>query len=214
LGGSPCLCSPSWRKTQGVSAFETVAFDFAQSMWVYPIVLLLSAADAFTIVLPSETVVAGLASTAISLGAPNLVGLGLVAALGAHLGDLGMFFVGRGLARTRWVRNGSRIDTALRWTRARLDTQGPLYIMSARYIPYGRILVNAAAGSSGYPVGRFVALSAVGCGVWAGAYIGIGAGAGSWFGDQWWVALIIAVVVAIALGFVVDRLMRRQAPNS
>jgi membrane protein DedA with SNARE-associated domain len=208
------FCSPLWRKQRGVTAFETVAFDFAQSVWVYPIVMLLSAADAFTIVLPSETVVAGLASTALSLGAPNLVGLGLVAALGAHLGDLGVFFVGRVLARTRWVRDGSRIDRALRWTRARLDTQGPLYIMSARYIPYGRILVNAAAGSSGYPVWRFVALSAVGCVVWAGAYVGIGAGAGSWFGDQWWVALIVAVVLAIILGFIVDRLIRRSRRRS
>lgn len=197
-----------------MTAFEAVAFDFAQSVWVYPIVLLLSAADAFTIVLPSETVVAGLASTAVSLGAPSLWGLAVAAALGAHLGDIGVFFVGRGLARTRWLRDGSRVGTALRWTRARLDTQGPLYIMSARYIPYGRILVNAAAGSSGYPVWRFVALSAVGCVVWAGAYVGIGAGAGSWFGDQWWLALIVAVVVAILLGFVVDRLIRRQAHGS
>lgn len=194
-----------------MSGLQTVAFDFAQSVWVYPIVLLLSAADAFTIVLPSETVVAGLASTAISLGAPNMLGLGVVAALGAHLGDLGVFFVGRGLARTRWVQNGSRIDTVLRWTRKRLDIQGPLYIMSARYIPYGRIVVNAAAGSSGYPVGRFAALSALGSVIWAGAYVGIGAGAGSWFGDQWWVALVVAVVVAIALGFAIDRLIRRQA---
>ncbi|WP_104912896.1 DedA family protein [Pontimonas salivibrio] len=74
--------------------------------------------------------------------------------------------------------------------------------------------MNAAAGSSGYPVWRFVALSAVGCVVWAGAYVGIGAGAGSWFGDQWWLALIVAVVVAILLGFVVDRLIRRQANGS
>ncbi|WP_104912895.1 hypothetical protein [Pontimonas salivibrio] len=118
-----------------MTAFEAVAFDFAQSVWVYPIVLLLSAADAFTIVLPSETVVAGLASTAVSLGAPSLWGLAAAAALGAHLGDIGVFFVGRGLARTRWLRDGSRVGTALRWTRARLDTQGPLYIMSARYIP-------------------------------------------------------------------------------
>jgi membrane protein DedA with SNARE-associated domain len=196
-----------------VTAFETVAFDFAQSLWVYPIVLLLSAADAFTIVLPSETVVAGLASTAISLGAPNLLGLAAVAALGAHLGDLGVFFVGRGLARTRWLRTGSRVGRALAWTRLRLDASGPLYIMTARYIPYGRILVNAAAGSSGYPVGRFVALSAAGCVVWAGAYVGIGAGVGSWFGDQWWLALVIAVVLAVALGFAIDWLIRRQGDN-
>lgn len=106
--------------------------------------------DAFTIVLPSETVLAGLSSTSVSLGAPNLVFLGLAAILGAHLGDLGVFMIGRLLARTRWFRGNNRVTRLLDWTRRRLDTQGPVYIMTARYIPYGRILVNAAAGSSGF----------------------------------------------------------------
>ena len=172
--------------------------------------VLLAAADGFTIVLPSETVIAGLASTAVSLGAPNLALLGLTGAFGAHVGDVGVFLLGRLFAKSRWLQPGTRIGSLLAWTRRRLETQGPLYIMSARYIPYGRLLVNAAAGSSGYPIRRFLALSAAGCVVWAGAYIGIGAGAGAWFGQQWWVALVIAVVVATALGFVIDRLIRRS----
>ena len=127
-------------------------FDAASSLWVYPFIVLLSALDAFTIILPSETVVAGLSSTAVSLGAPNVFALGAAAALGAHLGDLGVFVVGRLLARLRWVTPGSRVDAAMRWTRRRLDAQGPLYIMTARYIPYGRLIVNATAGWTGFPL--------------------------------------------------------------
>jgi membrane protein DedA with SNARE-associated domain len=193
-----------------VSAVETLAFDLASSPWVYPVIAVLAAADGFTIVLPSETVVAGLASTAVSLGAPNLALLGLTAALGAHAGDVGVFLLGRLFAKAPWLAESTRIGSVLAWTRRRLETQGPLYIMSARYIPYGRLLVNAAAGSSGYPIRRFLALSATGCVIWASAYIGIGAGAGAWFGQQWWLALVLAVVVAIAMGFVVDRVIRRS----
>lgn len=193
-----------------MSAVETLAFDLASSPWVYPVIAVLAAADGFTIVLPSETVVAGLASTAVSLGAPNLALLGLTAALGAHAGDVGVFLLGRLFAKAPWLAESTRIGSVLAWTRRRLETQGPLYIMSARYIPYGRLLVNAAAGSSGYPIRRFLALSATGCVIWASAYIGIGAGAGAWFGQQWWLALVLAVVVAIAMGFVVDRVIRRS----
>jgi len=196
-----------------VTPAETLAFDLASSLWVYPIIVVLAAADGLTIVLPSETVVAGLASTAVSLGAPNLALLGLTAALGAHIGDLVVFLLGRLMARTRWLRDGTRLGRVLAWTRRRLETQGPLYIMSARYIPYGRLLVNAAAGSSGYPIRRFLVLSALGCSIWAGAYIGIGAGAGAWFGEQWWLALVIAVVVAVLVGFGADRLIRRYGDN-
>ena len=46
---------------------ETIVFDAASSLWVYPFIVLLSAFDAFTIILPSESVVAGLSSTAVSL---------------------------------------------------------------------------------------------------------------------------------------------------
>ncbi len=193
-----------------MSAVETLAFDLASSPWVYPVIAVLAAADGFTIVLPSETVVAGLASTAVSLGAPNIALLGLTAALGAHAGDVGVFLLGRLFAKAPWLAEATRIGSVLAWTRRRLETQGPLYIMSARYIPYGRLLVNAAAGSSGYPIRRFLALSATGCVIWASAYIGIGAGAGAWFGQQWWLALVLAVVVAIAMGFVVDRVIRRS----
>jgi len=189
---------------------ETIVFDAASSWWVYLVIVALSALDAFTIVLPSETVVAGLSSTAVSLGAPNVFGLGFAAALGAHLGDIGVFFLGRLLARWRFVRDGSRAEQLMRWTRRRLDAQGPTYIMTARYIPYGRLIVNATAGWTGFPIRRFIALSAVGCVIWASAYVGLGAGIGAWFGNRWWLAIVVAVVLALLVGWLVDRLIRRR----
>lgn len=193
-----------------MDVLQGLAFDVAQSPWVYPVVIALSAMDAFTIVLPSETVLAGLSSTSVSLGAPNLVFLGLAAILGAHLGDLGVFMIGRLLAQTRYFLGSNRVTRLLDWTRRRLDTQGPVYIMTARYIPYGRLLVNAAAGSSGFPAPRFIALSLVGCVIWASLYVSIGAGAGWWLGQNWWLGVLGAVVVAVALGFAVDRVLRRN----
>lgn len=193
---------------------ETIVFDAASSLWVYPVIVALSALDAFTIVLPSETVVAGLSSTAVSLGAPNVFALGFAAALGAHLGDIGVFFLGRLLAKWRFVREGSRAGRVMRWTRRRLDAQGPVYIMTARYIPYGRLIVNATAGWTGFPIRRFVALSAVGCVIWASAYVGLGAGIGAWFGESWWLAIVLAVVLALVVGWVVDRVIRSRESES
>lgn len=196
-----------------MSPLETIAFDVASSAWVYPVLVALSALDGFTIVLPSETVLAGLSSIAVTLGAPNLGLLVASAALGAHIGDVGVFGLGRLLRKARWMQKGTRLGSAMEWTRRRLDAQGPLYIMSARYIPYGRLLVNAAAGSSGYPFRRYLALSATGCLIWAGAYAGIGAGAGAWFGERWWLGVVAAVIVAVAVGFVVDRVVRRTTKS-
>ena len=169
----------------------------------------LAGLDAFTIVLPSETVVAALASTAVSLGQPNIAVLGVSAALGAHFGDLGVFGVGRLLSKTPLLAKKNKVTSALNWTKRRLDRQGPLFIMTGRYIPYGRILVNLTAGSSGFSLRRFAALSALGCVMWAGVYVALGAGMGAWFGAHWWIAIVLAVVVALVVGYVVDRLVRR-----
>lgn len=194
-----------------MTPLQTLALKYTDSVLVYPFILGLSAFDALAIVLPSETLVAALASTAMTLGSPNVVLLALAAAVGAHVGDVALFGVGR-LARSRVsVLKSLRVEPVLEWTRQRLERQGPIVIVSARYIPYGRIVVNVTAGSSGYSFRRFVALSALGCLVWAFAYAAIGAGIGVWLGDRWWLAIVAAVVVAVSLAVIVDRLMRRAA---
>ena len=188
---------------------ESIVMGLTSSLWLYPAMLGLAGLDAFTIVLPSETVVAALASTAVSLGQPNIAVLGVSAALGAHFGDLGVFGVGRLLSKTPLLAKKNKVTSALNWTKRRLDRQGPLFIMTGRYIPYGRILVNLTAGSSGFSLRRFAALSALGCVMWAGVYVALGAGMGAWFGAHWWIAIVLAVVVALVVGYVVDRLVRR-----
>jgi membrane protein DedA with SNARE-associated domain len=197
-----------------VLPFESWAQELTGSILVYPVMVGLSALDAFTIVLPSESVLAMLASTSISLGSPNLALLIITAAMGAHAGDVALFGLGRAFRLTPMVSRPSRFTRALDWTRERLDRQGPLVIVTARYIPYGRLLVNFTAGSSGYSARRFIALSALGCVVWAIAYAGIGAGIGAWLGDRWWLALVAAIAIALVVGLVVDRAMKRWGPSA
>lgn len=190
---------------------EAVVADVAESWWIYPLVGLLAALDGFTIVVPSESVVAGLASTAVTLGQPHVVGLGAVAALGAHVSDLGVFALGRLLSRVRWFREGHPLHRSVEWTGERLEKNGPLFIMTGRYIPFARLLVNATAGWSGFPLHRFVALSAVGCILWAAFYVLVGVGIGALFGDWWWIGVLVAIGASIVLGWAIDRWVRSRA---
>jgi len=184
----------------------------AQSPWLYAVVFVLVVADAFIVVLPSETVVVALGSLAMSTGSPNVWMLIPVAALGAIVGDNLCYFIGRriGTERFGWMRR-PRIQAAIGHARTALHKRPASLILTARYIPFARIAANLTAGATLFPYRRYLPLTIVAGSGWAVYNCVIGALLGAWLSSYPVLAVAISVVVAIGLGILIDTLAARFA---
>lgn len=193
--------------------------DLAASPWLYPALFLLVVADAFLVVLPSETVVVALGALAGATGQPAVLLLLPVAAVGALAGDTLCYLIGRavGIDRWGWMRHG-RVATALARTRATVLKRPAVLIFTARYIPYARIAVNLSAGAVGLPLRRFLPLAAVAGTAWAIYNLSVGALFGSAIPGNPLLAIALSVAVAVVVGILIDlaiqAVARRRARGS
>lgn len=187
--------------------------QLAASPWLLPALFALVVGDAFLVVLPSETLVVALGALAATTGHPNPLLVIPVAALGAVLGDLACYGIGRagGLERWAWQRK-PRIAAAIERVRRTVGRRTAVLVFTARYVPFARIAVNLAAGAVRIPLGRYLPLSAAAGLAWAVFNTAMGAVVGAAFADQPLLALAISVPVAILAGLAVDALVRRFAP--
>lgn len=202
----------------GAAEVEQALLGMAASPWIYGALFLLVVADAFLVVLPSETLVVALGALAASSGRPSMWLLIPVAALGALVGDTLCYLIGTriGVDRWGWQRRG-RVAAALARARATVLSRPAVLIFTARYIPYARIAVNLSAGAAGLPLRRFLPLAAAAGTAWASYNATVGAIFGTALPDSPLLAIGASVVVAIVLGVVVDlvaqRLAARRAPS-
>ncbi|MGO1319818.1 MAG: DedA family protein [Galactobacter sp.] len=196
----------SW--TDWMDAINDGVLHAAWAWWVLPAVFLLCLIDGFFPVVPSESLLVALASVWVGNGFLPLLVLVLVGAVGAFLGDQVAFRIGRALGhrRTKWMlkpRVAKVFDAAERQLRRR----GAVLIFSARYVPIGRVAVNITAGATGYSAKRFAFLDGIGCLLWGVYSVSIGALAGNWMEHNRVLGIVLSVVVAIVLGWLLDRLV-------
>lgn len=187
------------------------------SPWLYLVLLTVTVVDGFFPPVPSETVLVAAAAVLASTGEFwALVPLGLIAALGAAIGDNIAFALGRRLGTTRWAwMRRPRVASTFAHAERALHDRSAALILGARYIPVGRVAVNMSAGALHFPWRRFVPLSVVAGISWSALSLGIGLLAGSWVTDQPLVSAGIGIVVALAIGLIIDRvtaIRRRHAP--
>lgn len=185
---------------------EEWALVAADSWWVYPIVYALSAIDGFFPSVPSESVIVTLSSLWSTSGTPIIVLLGLMAWLGAWTGDNLGYLIGRkiGWERFGFLREGKG-RAAVEATQRGLRKRALLFLMTARYIPFGRTAVNLVAGAVKYPHHRFWPRSLLSTLVWAIYSCAIGAVAGSWFEDNHLLAVTVSLVAAVVIALAVER---------
>ncbi|MFC7375139.1 DedA family protein [Brachybacterium sp. GCM10030267] len=179
----------------------------AESPWLLLVMFIASVIDGFFPPIPSETVLVAAVATAAATGEPvTIVLLGLLAAAGAIIGDNIAYLLGRTLGNRmpRWMQ-GRRFSSALARAQQSLEQRGAPFILSARFIPVGRVAVNISAGVLRYPWPRFAALSVAAGLMWSLYSTIIGVVAGQWLGDQPLLSAVIGVVVAGVIGLVVDR---------
>jgi membrane-associated protein len=119
-----------------VNEIEQVLLGMASSPWIYAALFLLVVADAFLVVLPSETLVVALGALAAAGGEPSVVLLVPVAAMGALVGDSLCYLIGTRIGTDRWAwQRRGRVATALARARRTVLTRPAVLIFTARYIP-------------------------------------------------------------------------------
>lgn len=192
--------------------FDALISALSASPWTYVVVLATIAGSAVFPPLPSETMIitAGVLAGTGGLWLPLVI---LAGALGASLGDNGVYLVGRGIGEraTAVLARGERGRASVRWAADALSRgAGPLIVV-CRFIPGGRTAVGFAAGTLGYRWPRFAVFSGIGATCWAvyGSLIGyIG---GETFQQSLWKALLLAAGLAIVVGGTTEALRRRHA---
>jgi membrane protein DedA with SNARE-associated domain len=95
----------------------------------------------------------------------------------AFSGDVTGYLLGRRLGRPFLLVHGPRVHiTAARLVRveAFFNRYGPAAILIGRFVGLVRAVAPFLAGASRYPVGRFVALSGLGTGLWSVTFVLLG----------------------------------------
>lgn len=187
------------------------------SPWLYVVLLAVTVVDGFFPPVPSETVLVAAAAVLASTGEFwALIPLGLIAALGAAIGDNIAFALGRRLGTTRWAwMRRPRVAAAFAHAESALEQRSAALILGARYIPVGRVAVNMSAGALRFSWRRFLPLSVVAGVSWSALSLAIGLLAGSWVTEQPLLSAGIGIAVALVIGLVIDRVAaarRRRAP--
>lgn len=178
--------------------------------WVLFLILACCLIDGFFPPIPSESVVVGMAAVSATAGVPNAWLLVAVAAVGAFSGDNIAYLLGRriGTRRWGWMRT-QRMQGAFRWAARELRRRAASLILVARFIPVGRVAVNLTAGATHFRHGEFVALTGVSAVLWAGYSVAIGVFFGQWFEHNHLLGAVIAIIAAVILGVIVDRVISK-----
>ncbi|WP_446217741.1 DedA family protein [Micromonospora sp. IBHARD004] len=184
------------------------------SPWVYLVVFVVTAVDAFFPAVPGETVVIT-ASVFAAGGEPNVVAVIAVAAFGALAGDHVSYGIGRGGGAHRVARlpADSRRRAGSEWARRAVDRRGGMILTTARYVPGGRTAVTLTMGAVRYPLRSFVLYDALACGSWA-VYCGLlGYFGGLAFARDPVRGLLVGIGLSIAVTGLVEvaRWSRRRA---
>jgi membrane protein DedA with SNARE-associated domain len=179
------------------------------SQWLLLVIVALAAVDALLPVVPSEALIIA-AGVGAAAGNQDLAAVIGAAAVGAFVGEVGSYVLGRGFGlavRSRLVAGTPRAELFARTERT-LTTRGGLVLLTARYVPAGRTVAALAAGAVRFPTSRFVGYSAVGA-TMSAAYVALlGFVGGATFARDPLVALLVSLSLATAIG-VVAGLVRR-----
>jgi membrane-associated protein len=188
---------------------EQWALALVGSPWIFVVLYLFATIDGFFPPIPSESIVIALSALAMSTGAPNLALIMLVAAAGAWTGDQIAYQIGTKVkVRDLRVLRSPRGQAAVDWAENALAHRGAAFIIAARYIPIGRVAVNMTAGAVHYSRRRFMGLTAIAAVTWGCYSALIGIGAGAWLGDHTFAAVAVGVVGGLAIGVVIDWILR------
>jgi membrane protein DedA with SNARE-associated domain len=133
-------------------------------------VFLLMVPESACLPVPSEITLLA-AGFAVHQGRMPVVAAIAAATAGNLVGSLLAYAVGRLTSRWRlwpWAQAGLRRSDAL------LARHGARAVFTARLMPLARTFVSLPAGHARIPIVRFIALTALGCAIWASGFVAAG----------------------------------------
>ncbi|UNX54326.1 DedA family protein [Georgenia sp. TF02-10] len=194
---------------EAMTAVEDFVLGLGASPWALLAVVVLATIDGFFPPVPSESIVISVAVLTVSgEEGPRLWLLLAAAAVGAFCGDVIAYAIGTRLPLDRIpLFRSPRGRRTLAWARRILAQRGTVFILSARFVPIGRVAVNMTAGAVGFPRRRFVVIAGFAAVVWGGYSVLLGMGAGVFLHEHPLIAVAVGVVGGVLIGLVVDRVL-------
>ena len=162
--------------------------------------------------IPSE-IIMGFGGLAVARGAFAFLPLLLVGTLGATVGNYFWYLVGRKVGTDRLkplIERWGRWLT-LEWEdiealREQFRTRGGRIIFSFRFLPTFRTIISLPAGMAHMPIGRFLAFTFVGTGIWNAGLIAGGYVLGTHFASlENWVGWFGLTVTGLAVAWYLYR---------
>jgi membrane-associated protein len=177
-----------------------LAESLITSPWLYAVLIAVSCLDSFLPLIPSEAVVI-VAGVYAATGQTDIVLVIAATALGAFLGDLIPYAVGRllGVRVLKRLPPGTKRRAAHDWFTRELDARGGFILVTTRFIPVGRYLATLSTGLVRYPLGKYVLFVAFATATWS-AYTAL---TGYFGGVVFQENTLLAIAVGIGLAFVV-----------
>lgn len=190
-------------------ALLSFATSFEGTPWLFVVMWLFIALDGICPIFPSESLVIGVVALSVSVGQPNIWIVFAVAIAGAICGDLTAYSIGRALGRRHYaVFERPRVAKVIEWAQCMVARRPAPVIISARYIPVGRVVVNFTAGKMRFPRRAFGILVTIAAVTWSAYSSMIGIGAGHWLEGHPLIAVVAGVAGGVLLGMIVDRVIR------
>ena len=167
--------------------------------------------------IPSE-IVLSMAGYLAGEGRVNLVLVWFCATLGALVGALALYWLGRALGEDRLRRWLDRVplvdlddlDKADRW----FERHEKSAVLFGRCMPVVRSLVSIPAGANHMPLGLFALFTTIGSGVWNALFVGGGYALGSRWQDleqyAHWFDYVMWAFFAIVIGHWVIKKVRKR----
>jgi membrane protein DedA with SNARE-associated domain len=192
--------------------------EFVKNLMSYPGIFFLMFLENVFPPLPSELIMP-LAGYQAGQGKLTLVGAILAGWLGSLVGQLPLYYLGKVVGYERlkdwadkhgeWLTvSGEEVHKAKDW----FDNHGNKAVVLGRLVPGIRSLVSIPAGFAHMPIGKFLAYSAVGTGIWTAALAWLGSLLGQNYGaiDKYLGPATYVVLGAITLYFVVSVIKRKK----
>jgi membrane protein DedA with SNARE-associated domain len=190
-----------------------LAESLIASPWLYAVLIAVSFLDSFLPLIPSEPVVI-IAGVYAATGATDIVLVIAATTLGAFLGDLVPYIVGRLLAGPVLLRMppGTKRRAAHDWFVRALDNRGGFILVTTRFIPVGRYLATLSTGVVGYPLGKYVLFVAFATASWSAYTALTGYLGGVIFQENTLLGIAVGLALAVVVTGAIEavRYLRRR----
>jgi D-alanyl-D-alanine carboxypeptidase len=181
----------------------TLAYPLMASPLLYPLLAGLCSLDGVLPMIPSEAAVLA-AGVFAHAGTPSLWLVVVVTALGVLAGDHLAYGLSRSVVGPRLINRSKHLGRAVAAAGRRLDRHADLLIVTSRFLPGGRVTMNAACGTTRLPLSRFSPASALAALLWSAYTAGIGYLGGTAFVENPLLGLAVGLGLSLLFRGIVE----------